>query len=98
MVTSPLKISGQVRGWFFEAVFPVKLINRDSGAIIAQGQAHPLNQDWMVDAFQPFSATLSFAVTTPIPAWLVLSNDNPSGLPENDQSVYIPVILEPKNP
>jgi hypothetical protein len=90
-VASPLTITGSARGgWYFEASFPIEL--RDaSGKMIAQYHAEA-QSDWMTSNFVPFKATLTFAKQ---PAGstgtLILRNDNPSGLPENDRSVEIPV-------
>jgi hypothetical protein len=90
-VTSPLTITGSARGnWYFEASFPVEL--RDaSGKVIAQHYAEA-QSDWMTTDFVIFKSTLTFpkqpAGST---GTLILRNDNPSGLPENDRSVEIPV-------
>jgi hypothetical protein len=90
-VTSPLKVTGEAKGsWYFEATFPVKLVNA-AGVTIASTPARAQNE-WMTDTFVPFIAELKFA---PQPAGstgkLVLMRDNPSGLPENDASISIPV-------
>jgi hypothetical protein len=91
-VSSPLTVTGTARGWYFEASFPVELRNA-SGTIIAQGPA-TAQGDWMVDAFVPFSITLTFpAQATSSTGTLILRNDNPSGLPENDESLSIPVVF-----
>lgn len=97
VVASPLVVTGQARGyWFFEASFPVVLTNWD-GLIIAQGIA-TAKGDWMTEEFVPFSATLEFV--SPYPAGaedfmkrgsLILQKDNPSGLPENDNALEIPI-------
>src|ERR1051326_7453382 len=40
LISSPTTVTGKASGaWYFEAVFPVELLN-SSGAVIAQGQAH----------------------------------------------------------
>ncbi|MFA6039322.1 MAG: Gmad2 immunoglobulin-like domain-containing protein [Candidatus Peribacteraceae bacterium] len=89
-VSSPLTVSGEARGrWFFEASFPVKLLDGD-GAIIAQGIAEAQG-DWMTADFVPFMATLTFDPPATSAGTLVLERDNPSGLPENDASVQVPV-------
>jgi hypothetical protein len=83
-------VSGEARGrWFFEASFPVKLLDGD-GAIIAQGIAEAQG-DWMTADFVPFMATLTFDPPATSAGTLVLERDNPSGLPENDASVQVPV-------
>ncbi len=97
VITSPLVVSGQARGnWFFEASFPVVLTNWD-GLIIAEGIA-TAEGDWMTTEFVPFVATLEFV--SPYPAGgqdfmkrgsLILQKDNPSGLPEHDEALEIPV-------
>lgn len=94
-ITSPLVIKGQARGnWFFEADFPVVLTDWD-GKIIAQGIA-TAKSDWMTIEFVPYEATLTFAIDKNIysnKGTLVLRKDNPSGLPENDDALEIPIVF-----
>jgi len=94
-VSSPLIITGEARGsWYFEASFPVILTNWD-GLIIAQGVAQA-KSDWMTTDFVPFEATLTFIVdkdTYSNRGSLILKKDNPSGLPENDDALEIPVVI-----
>jgi hypothetical protein len=91
VISSPLHIEGEARGpWFFEASFPVVLVDWD-GKIIAQIPAQA-RSDWMTNDFVPFSADVTFTV----PPYgdtgaLILRRDNPSGLPQNDQALEIPV-------
>lgn len=88
-VTSPLTVTGEARGsWYFEASFPIQLLD-SSGNVIAQTTAQAQG-DWMTTNFVPFTATLTFQ-TTETSGTLVLSKDNPSGLPQNAASVSIPV-------
>lgn len=94
VVKSPLVIRGQARGfWFFEGDFPVVLTDWD-GLIIGEGIA--MTQDeWMTEEFVSFVAVIEFAV----PEYknngiLILQKDNPSGLPENDDALEIPVLFE----
>lgn len=96
-ITSPLKITGEARGnWFFEASFPVSLVNWD-GLIIADGIA-TAEGEWMTEEFVPFTAELEFV--SPYKAGdpdfmkngtLILQKDNPSGLPEHDDALEIPL-------
>lgn len=95
VVLSPLEIRGAARGiWFFEATFPVVLTDWD-GKIIAEGYAEAID-DWMTEEFVPYKATLEFEN----PSWnadfskrgsLILQKSNPSGLPEQDDALEIPV-------
>ena len=91
-ITSPVLIEGRARGtWYFEASFPVKLID-DAGNVLATAIAQA-QSDWMTEDFVPFKASLDFKVNTPTAANLVLVKDNPSGLPENDDQMSVPVNL-----
>jgi hypothetical protein len=101
VIESPLQISGEARGyWFFEASFPIYLTNWD-GLIIAEGFATAASE-WMTEDFVPYSASLDF-VNPYNPGdpdfmkkgTLVLKKDNPSGLPENDDALEIPVRFAP---
>ena len=85
VVKSPLLVEGEARGfWFFEARFPVKLID-ERGNLIVQGIAQA-QDEWMTENFVPFQATLEFS-TFATSGFLVLEKDNPSGLPENSDEV-----------
>lgn len=98
VVTSPFTITGKAVGnWYFEASFPIVLVDWD-GKIIAQGVA-TAQSDWMTTEFVPFKATLTFtsadiAGTYSNKGTLILKKDNPSGLPEHDSSIEIPVLLK----
>ena len=90
-ISSPLEISGQARGfWFFEASLPVKLVDLE-GNLIVEHYAQAQN-DWMTTDFVPLSVSLVFN-TTATSGLLVIAKDNPSGLPEYDASINIPVIF-----
>jgi hypothetical protein len=90
-VTVPITVKGEARGtWFFEGSFPISFMLSD-GRVIA-GATAEAKGEWMTEDFVPFEAVLVF----PIPAGmtsgsLILSKDNPSGLPENDAKIVIPV-------
>lgn len=92
IIESPLLIEGQARGnWYFEASFPIRLIDANGmelGVAVAQAQT-----DWMTENFVPFSATLSFSFPQTETGTLVLQKDNPSGLPQYDKELRIPVLF-----
>jgi len=89
-VESPLEVRGEARGnWYFEASFPIKLLDAN-GKEIAMGIAMA-EGDWMTTDFVPFKATLNFSMPETSTGTLVLIKDNPSGLPENDNSVQVPI-------
>lgn len=101
VVSTPLSVSGQARGyWYFEASFPITITNWD-GLIIGEGFA-TAQGDWMTEEFVPFTATLEFE--NPYVAGqpdfmkrgsLILQKDNPSDLPENDNALEIPIYFAP---
>ena len=95
VIQSPLTITGEARGyWFFEASFPVVLTDWD-GKIIAQGIA-TAKSGWMTSEFVPFEAMITFAVDKNAysnKGTLILRKDNPSGLPEYDDALEVPVVF-----
>ncbi len=90
-ISSPLIITGEARGyWFFEANFPVLLIN-SSGMILAEGFA-TTKDDWMTEEFIFFEAQLEFEdINGTKSGRLFLKNANVSGLPENEDALEIPI-------
>ena len=89
-VSSPREIRGQAKGsWYFEAIFPVRLLD-GNGREISLTQANA-QSDWMTDDWVKFKATLDFLPPETKEGTLILQNDNPSGLPENDRRVEIPI-------
>jgi hypothetical protein len=90
LVVSPLAVTGEARGsWYFEASFPVVLYDaygQQLAAVPAQAQG-----DWMTTNFVSFKANLTFSAPTTETGTLVLKRDNPSGLPQNDDELRIPV-------
>jgi len=92
IIVSPLEISGQARGtWYFEASFPVKLLDGNGNNIPLSPPYIMTTAEWMTENFVPFRATLEFTAPTTDTGTLVLEKDNPSGLPENDDSLIVPV-------
>ena len=107
LISSPLKVMGTAPGtWYFEASFPIVLVNWD-GLIIAQGYA-TAQTDWMTPEQVPFEGTIEFTDILPLTkeiedpnslqsfmkkGTLILQKDNPSGLPENDDALEIPVLF-----
>jgi hypothetical protein len=92
-LSSPLIASGVADNrWYFEAVFPAKLVGAD-GATIAEAPAIAAS-DWTQRGPVPFNIEMSFTVTAETPATLVLEEDMPG---ENNEParVEIPVILTP---
>lgn len=92
VIKTPLAIEGKARGyWFFEASFPVRLLD-DSGKEIATGIMQA-QDDWMTMDFVAFKGELNFISSKTSNGTLVFQKDNPSGLPENDKEFKIPVTI-----
>ncbi|MBP6921381.1 Gmad2 immunoglobulin-like domain-containing protein [Candidatus Gracilibacteria bacterium] len=90
-LVTPLTLTGRARGpWYFEASFPIEL--RDSNNVVIATTVAQAQGDWMTENWVPFTATLTFPAQ-PISSTgtLVLKKDNPSGEPQNDASLVIPV-------
>ncbi len=95
-VTNPITVSGQARGmWYFEASFPLVVTDWD-GRIIGEGFA-TADGDWMTEDFVPFTGTINYDLPEDTPykrGTLIFKKDNPSGLPENDDALEIPILFE----
>ena len=92
VIQSPLVVKGEARGfWFFEASFPVRLIDANGKNIPLDPPYIMATSEWMTENFVPFESTVSFEKPQTKTGTLILERDNPSGLPENDDSLIIPV-------
>lgn len=97
-ISSPVIIKGEARGtWYFEASFPIKLLDANGKQLAiapAQAQGDPdatAGAGWMTEEFVPFELSLTFPPSATETGTIVLMKDNPSGLPEHDDSISIPV-------
>lgn len=93
VITSPLKISGRARGnWFFEATFPVKIVDSDGKTIATSYMT--AKDDWMTENFVEFEGIIEFPQSETEKGFIILEKDNPSGLPEYDDSLKIPIQFQ----
>ncbi len=85
-------VTGEAPGnWYFEASFPIQVRDKDNNKIgQTTGQAQ---SDWMTTEQVPFKADIAIEGYSG-PATLVLLRDNPSGMPENDDSLEIPIVIQ----
>ncbi|MDB5237894.1 MAG: hypothetical protein JWM46_164 [Candidatus Kaiserbacteria bacterium] len=91
-VPKSFTVTGQAPGsWFFEATFPLE-VRDPSGAVVGTGHATALS-DWMTTDQVPFTADITVSGYSG-PATLVLKKDNPSGLPQNDGSMTVPITIQ----
>ncbi len=87
-------VTGEARGyWFFEASFPIEVVGADGNTIA--GSYATAEGNWMTEDFVSFkSEIIDLPSAYTGPATLILKKDNPSGLPENDASISIPIVVE----
>ena len=93
-IVSGVFLTGKIKGGFcFEAVCPIKIVS-DQGDAIFSGVIN-LQGDWMTDELVPFQSGLKFdnSVAQAKRATIIINNDNPSGLAENERCYEIPVVL-----
>ena len=89
-ISTPLTISGEARGyWYFEASFPIELLDSNGNSLAVSFAT--AQSEWMTENFVPFEATLIYTKPATKTGILILKKDNPSGLPEHDDSIEIPV-------
>lgn len=85
-------VAGSAPGnWFFEASFPVQVRDKNNNKIgqgVAQAQG-----DWMTTDLVTFTVIITVSNYSG-PATLVLLRDNPSGLPENDDALEVPIVIQ----
>jgi hypothetical protein len=93
-IDSPLEIHGYARGtWFFEGDFPVFIL--DSREQIIAAKFATAQKDWMTDKFIPFAGTITFEKPeSGGRGILILKKNNPTGYPEHDDVLEIPVSFE----
>jgi hypothetical protein len=92
-ISSPFRFSGKAKGtWFFEGSFPVEIKNNNSETI-ATGFATS-KEDWMTEDFVLFEGEVDFNAVSGENGYIVFKKDNPSGLSQNDDEFYIPIIFK----
>jgi len=91
LISSPVAIEGSVTGggWFFEASFPIKVLDGD-GTVLGTGNAQALS-DWTSTGTVPFSASIVFTAPHFATGTILFANDNPSGLPVDQKSFSVSV-------
>ncbi len=93
-VSSPLSVAGRARGsWFFEGSFPIVLVD-SYGNVIAESHA-TAQGEWATNEFVKFVGSLEFNnYIKGASGKIILKKDNQSMLPENDDSIEIPIIFK----
>lgn len=79
-------------GYFFEGNVLVKILDADK-KILKQSNA-VATTDWMTAGPVDFEGNIDFTGLPSGAGYFEIQNDNPSGLPENDKSILIPIIIQ----
>jgi len=78
--------------YFFEANILINILDNDKNLLLASNAV--ATSDWMTVEPVAFEGNVDFTNLPKGLAYLEIHNDNASGLPENDKSVLIPIIIE----
>lgn len=94
-VSSPIEVGGRARGiWFFEGSFPAQVYDSNNkllGSAPVQFISTKENDTWMTTEFVNFQGKVEFSQPTTETGYILFKKDNPSGLPEHDESFEMPV-------
>ena len=92
-VSGVLNLTGEVKGgYFFEGNILINVLDANKN-VLSQGHG-TATTDWMTADPVTFTATVDFTSLPVGPAYLEIHNDNASGLPENDKSILVLIIIE----
>jgi len=84
---------GSIKGaYFFEANILINIL--DANKNVLKNSNATATSDWMTVEPVTFEGNIDFTGLSKGEAYLEIHNDNASGLPENDKSVLIPIIIE----
>lgn len=79
-------------GYFFEGNILINILDKNK-KVIKAGHA-TAKTDWMTSGPVSFEGGVDVSALPKGPAYFEIHNDNASGLPENDKSVIIPIVIE----
>lgn len=92
-VSGKLDVTGSVKNnYFFEGNIGVDILDANK-KLLKQGHGDSTTE-WMTAGPVSFKATLDFTSLPKGPSFIQIRNDNPSGLPENDKFIWIPIVIE----
>jgi hypothetical protein len=83
---------GIIKGaYFFEGNILINIL--DSNKKVLKKSNAVAKTDWMTSGPVDFEGNIDFSVGYKGSGYLEIHNDNASGLPENDKSILIPIII-----
>lgn len=94
-ISSPVVVSGKaLPNWFFEASSPIE-VHDDNGTLLGSSTTHfaPSPESFAPrnDGFAYFKGEVKFSQPATQGGYILFKKDNPSGLPEMDESFKLPV-------
>lgn len=92
-VSGTMTATGSVKNaYFFEANIGVNILDANKNLLKAgNGTA---TTDWMTSGPVSFTTSLNFTGLPAGPGFIEIKNDNPSGDPTKDKSIFIPVVIQ----
>ncbi|PIP68757.1 hypothetical protein CO033_01680 [Candidatus Nomurabacteria bacterium CG_4_9_14_0_2_um_filter_32_10] len=92
-VQGVVSYQGAVKGgYFFEANILINILDANKN-VLKTSNAIAMT-DWMTIEPVEFEGNIDFTNLPKGLAYIEIHNDNPSGLPENDKSVLIPIVID----
>jgi len=79
-------------GYFFEGNILVNILDTNKNLLKAGNTM--ATTEWMTAEPVGFGGSIDFTLLPKGPAYVEIHNDNASGLPENDKSILIPIVVE----
>jgi len=97
-ITSGSEVSGLIDAYgiiksdyFFEGNLPISVLDANKNILrMTNGAA---TTDWMTIEPVSFKTSLDLTGLPFGPAYIQIHNDNPSGLPENDKFILVPIVI-----
>jgi hypothetical protein len=79
-------------GYFFEANVLINILDKDKKVLKSSNAV--AKTDWMTVGPVDFEGNIDFTGLPAGAGYFEIHNDNASGLPENDKSILIPIVLQ----
>lgn len=94
-VSGQMHVTGSVKGgYFFENNIVITILDGNKQKTnYGPGHANGTS-DWMTAEPVSFGFDIDWSTAQKGPAYIEIHNDNASGLPENDKSILIPIVIK----
>ncbi len=91
-VSGATSYNGVIKGaYFFEANIVINIL--DANKNILKKSNTMATTDWMTVGPVSFAGSIDFTDLPKGSAYFEIHNDNPSGLPQNDKSILVPIVI-----